>query len=70
MKDNIRNAFDYHQELGDLKKVLDSIDNTLEYLDNAFEAVDDSTPHIFHMSLSMSQADLRTAREKIQKHSQ
>lgn len=64
---HIKNAFDYHQELGELKVIIDSIENTLAYIDNAFEQVNDETPDIFHMCLSMAQADLRKSHARLQK---
>lgn len=55
---NIKNAFDYHKELSELKALMDSIEYTLEYVDSAFSHVKEDEGGMINMSLSLAQADL------------
>lgn len=61
---NIKNAFDYHKELSELQKLVDSIKYTLEYVDGAMTHVEDPAS-ILAMSLSLAQADLNKSLEFI-----
>ena len=64
---NIKNAFDYHNELSQLKALVDSIGNTLDYIDAAFTHVEDPNS-VLSMSLSLAQADLNKSLAFIQAH--
>lgn len=62
---HIRNAFDYHNELSELKAVINSIENTLEYLDSAFTHIDEADTGVIPMALSLAQADLKKSHKKL-----
>jgi hypothetical protein len=56
---NIKNAFDYHNELSEVKALIKSIDYTLGYIESALNRVEDDDDSMVSMALSLAQADLR-----------
>jgi archaellum component FlaC len=61
-----KNAYEYHQKLSELEKLIDSIKYSMEYVDAAFTHLTEEHSDIISMALSLAQGDLRKSLEKFQ----
>ncbi|QIZ05629.1 DUF342 domain-containing protein [Priestia megaterium] len=60
-----KNALDYHIELVELKKLIDSIEQTLEWVEAAYSHLPEDQPgSVPEVALAFSEGDLRKSYEK------
>lgn len=62
---NIKNAFDYYNELNSLHALTESIKSTLEEVDAAFHYITNDDSGTVSVALSLAQRDLNEALRKL-----
>jgi hypothetical protein len=62
---DIKNAFDYYQELNSLHALTESIKSTLEEVDAAFRSITNDDSGTVSIALSLAQRDLKESLAKL-----
>lgn len=63
---NVKNAFDYHNELTELATLVSSMKYSLEYIEGAFNHLTDDDNPMIAMALSLAKADMEKALVKLE----
>ena len=61
----IKNAFDYHNELSDLTALIKSIEYSTESIEEASDCITEDTNTSISIALSLAEADLKKAHVKL-----